>query len=359
MGISERRCLRAARHGINVARSRSALRWCAVATLPLRSDGLHWAVLDPRGPVGQADRTILIDSLAIMLAIGVPTILATFAFAWWFRASNTRARYRPDWEFSGAIELVVWSIPCMVIILLGGVAWLGSYELDPAKPLVVVARQPLEIQVVSLDWKWLFIYPRGGRREREPARRARRRAAALLAHLGERLERLLRAAARQHDLHDERHAHPAVPACRRARARFRGMSAHFSGDGFSDMHFPVRSCAPTSSPPGSRSTRGAGPTLDAASYAALARQSATLPPSTYGAVTPELFDQVVRPEDPARPRPGDRARRRRGGITECAQERGQRQMFGKLTWSAIPFHEPIVMVTSAVVAMPSRPCSPG
>ncbi len=61
--------------------------------------------------MGQAERTILIDSLAIMLAIVVPTILATFAFAWWFRASNTRARYRPDWEYSGAIELVVWSIP--------------------------------------------------------------------------------------------------------------------------------------------------------------------------------------------------------------------------------------------------------
>ena len=116
--------------------------------------------------MGQAERTILIDSLAIMLAIGVPTILATFAFAWWFRASNTRARYRPDWEFSGAIELVVWSIPCMVIILLGGVAWLSSYALDPAKPVEAhpssPRHEPLEIQAVSLDWKWLFIYPREG-----------------------------------------------------------------------------------------------------------------------------------------------------------------------------------------------------
>ena len=113
-------------------RLRVAARRCAVALLPLTLGACSWAVLDPRGPVGHADRTILIDSLAIMLAIGVPTIVATFAFAWWFRASNTRARYRPDWEFSGAIELVVWSIPAMVIILLGGVAWIGSHELDPA-----------------------------------------------------------------------------------------------------------------------------------------------------------------------------------------------------------------------------------
>ena len=166
MGISEPRCLRAAQHGSNAAWSRSALRWCAVAALPLVLTACNWALLDPRGPVGQAERTILIDSLAIMLAIGVPTILATFAFAWWFRASNTRAHYRPDWEFSGAIELVVWSIPCMVIILLGGVAWLSSYALDPAEPVEAhpssPRREPLEIQAVSLDWKWLFIYPREG-----------------------------------------------------------------------------------------------------------------------------------------------------------------------------------------------------
>ena len=91
MDMSKRCSPRAARNGINLARLRSALRLCACATLPLLLTACHWAVLDPRGPVGQADRTILIDSLAIMLAIGVPTIIATFAFAWWLRASNTRS----------------------------------------------------------------------------------------------------------------------------------------------------------------------------------------------------------------------------------------------------------------------------
>ena len=83
------------------------------------------AVLDPQGVIGQAEKTILINSLAIMLAIVVPTIAATFAFAWWFRASNARARYLPDWVFSGRIELIVWGIPLLVIMLLGGVAWIG------------------------------------------------------------------------------------------------------------------------------------------------------------------------------------------------------------------------------------------
>ena len=321
MDISERRSLprRAARDQPPRGRDRRS-GGARVAPLPLLLTACHWAVLDPRGPVGQADRTILIDSLAIMLAIGVPTILATFAFAWWFRASNTRARYRPDWEFSGAIELVVWAIPAMVIILLGGVAWIGSHELDPAKPLSE-RQAPVEIQVVSLDWKWLFIYPHEGRREREPARRAGGRAAALLAHLGERLERLLRAAARQHDLHDERHADPDEPSGRRA-GTFHGLSAHFSGDGFSDMHFPVRAVRADEFAAWVKATRGVGPTLDGAAYTALARQSTNLPPSTFGAVTPELFAQVVRQELAARPRAGDRARRRRRGTEATSAKKG-------------------------------------
>src|SRR5262245_40712371 len=134
---------------------------CAILVAPFLLTACQPAILDPQGPIGLANKTILIDSVIIMLAIVVPTILATFAFAWWFRASNTRAIYLPDWEFSGRIELIVWSIPLLVIMLLGGVAWIGSHDLDPAKPIPSAA-PPLEIQGVSLDWKWLFIYPDQG-----------------------------------------------------------------------------------------------------------------------------------------------------------------------------------------------------
>ncbi len=115
-------------------------------------------ILDPQGPIAAANKTILIDSIAIMLAIVLPTIVAIFAFAWYFRQSNTRAFHWPDWEYSGRLEMVVWSIPALTIILLGGVAWIGSHELDPARP-VEGTGQGVTIQVVSLDWKWLFIYP--------------------------------------------------------------------------------------------------------------------------------------------------------------------------------------------------------
>src|SRR5579871_1445930 len=115
-------------------------------------------ILDPQGPVAAADKAILIDSIAIMLAIVVPTIIAIFAFAFWFRASNPRAQYLPEFAHSGRIELVVWSIPALTIILLGGVAWIGSHQLDPARP-VAGTGEGVTIEVVSLDWKWLFIYP--------------------------------------------------------------------------------------------------------------------------------------------------------------------------------------------------------
>jgi cytochrome o ubiquinol oxidase subunit 2 len=115
-------------------------------------------IFDPQGPIAAADKTILIDSIAIMLAIVVPTIVAIFAFAWYFRKSNTRAFYWPDWEYSGRLELVVWSIPALTIVLLGGVAWIGAHRLDPARP-VEGTGSGITVQVVSLDWKWLFIYP--------------------------------------------------------------------------------------------------------------------------------------------------------------------------------------------------------
>ena len=123
--------------------------------------GCSAIVLSPHGPVGQAENTILYNSLAIMLAIVIPTIIAVLAFAWWFRASNKRAKYRPDFAYSGRIELVTWGIPLLVILLLGGVIWTGSHDLDPAVPLKSRSK-PLEVQVVSLDWKWLFIYPAQG-----------------------------------------------------------------------------------------------------------------------------------------------------------------------------------------------------
>ncbi len=97
--------------------------------------GCTEGVLDPKGPIALAERQILFNALGIMLAIVIPVILAILGFAFWFRASNERARYRPDFTYSGRLELLVWSIPAMTVLLVGGVAWIGAHDLDPGKPI--------------------------------------------------------------------------------------------------------------------------------------------------------------------------------------------------------------------------------
>src|SRR6202051_5229236 len=123
--------------------------------------GCTEGVLDPKGPIAAADRQILLNSLGIMLAIVIPVILATLGVAFWFRESNERARYRPNFTYSGRLAMLVWSIPAMTVFLVGGVAWVGSHDVSPRKP-IVSAVKPLRVQVASLDWKWLFIYPDQG-----------------------------------------------------------------------------------------------------------------------------------------------------------------------------------------------------
>ncbi len=263
------------------------------------------AVLDPQGPVGLAQKMILIDSLAIMLAIVVPTIAATFAFAWWFRASNARARYLPDWVFSGRIELIVWSIPLLVIMLLGGVAWIASHDLDPAKPLPSNT-PPLEVQVVSLDWKWLFIYPSQGvasvNRLVVPAgmpihfslTSASVMNAFFIPQLGSMIYTM-------NGMTTQLNLQADTPGS------FPGLSSQYSGDGFSDMHFDVLALPPERFAGWIEATRNTGPTLDPGSYAALARQSINTRPFTFRVTDPELFQLIVTQKLP--PGPGPRTGR--------------------------------------------------
>jgi len=132
----------------------------------------------------------------------VPTILLAFWMAWRYRASNTSAEYLPNWSYSGRIEAVVWAIPTLTIMFIGGVIWIGSYRLDPFRPLASPV-PPLEIQVVALDWKWLFIYPQQGVATVNQLVVPAGRPGPLLDHLGQRVQRVLRAAA---GLDDLRHA---------------------------------------------------------------------------------------------------------------------------------------------------------
>lgn len=249
------------------------------------------AVLDPAGPIGAADRTILLDSLAIMLAIVVPTILATLAFAWWFRAANTRARHLPTWSYSGRLELIVWSIPALVVFFLGGIAWIGSHLLDPARPLSSGIR-PLEIQVVSLDWKWLFIYPEQGVASVND----------LVAPAGVPLHFQITSASVFNvffipRLGSEIYSMYGMTSQLYLQADqagiYHALSAHFSGDGFSDMAFDVHAVTPDEFSAWAAATSASGLVLDEAAYRKLLTQSTVVKPYTYRAVQRDLYGDIV------------------------------------------------------------------
>ena len=258
-------------------------------------------VLDPLGPVGADDATILIDATAIMLAIVVPTILLAFWMAWHYRASNSKAEYLPYWSYSGRIEAVVWSIPTLTIMFIGGVIWIGSFKLDPFKPLPSKT-SPLEVQVVALDWKWLFIYPKEGIATVNqlvvpagtPVHFSITSASVFNVFFVPRLGSMIYA---MPGMVSQLHLQADKPG------QLWGTSAQFSGDGFSDMQFQVRSMPDAEFTAWTRSAKAAGKALDRAAYVQLARQSQNVKPYTYASVDPKLFDAVAMQHIPPAPGP--------------------------------------------------------
>lgn len=120
--------------------------------------GCNFDVLDPKGSVGAAEKSLIWTSTWVMLIVVIPVIVLTLVFAWHYRASNRSATYAPKWAHSNAIEVVIWTVPTLIILYLGILTWTSTHELDPYKPLESNVK-PINVEVVALDWKWLFIYP--------------------------------------------------------------------------------------------------------------------------------------------------------------------------------------------------------
>jgi cytochrome o ubiquinol oxidase subunit II len=254
--------------------------------------GCTEGVLDPKGPISLEERQILINSTGIMLVIVIPTVLATLGVAFWFRASNKRARYRPNFEYSGRIEMLVWSIPLMTVLLVGAVAWISAYNLDPSKP-IASATKPVKVQVVSLDWKWLFIYPDEGVASLNQ----------LTIPVGTPVSFELTSAGVMNSffvpqLAGQIYTMAGMVTHLNLQAdhlgNYRGMSANFSGKGFADMHFNVQVLQPENFVQWLALTRSSGPKLDTQSYASLVKPSEAVAPFTYRAISPGLFTSILR-----------------------------------------------------------------
>ena len=272
----------------------SAWRRIAAAAVLLPLAACAEGALAPAGPVAANERTILFNSLEIMLAIIIPTIIATLAFAWWFRAGNTRARYRPDFAYSGRIELLVWSIPLLTITFLGGVIWIGSHRLDPYRPLALRSGQrAIEVQVISLDWKWLFIYPEQGMASVNrlvvpagvPVHFTLTAASVMNTFYIPRLGGMIYT---MNGMNSQIHLQADKPGS------YLGRSAMFSGDGFSGMKFNVDAVPVEAFGGWVARSKAAGPALDVGNYRRLARQSMDVRPFTFRAVDPRIFPAVTK-----------------------------------------------------------------
>ena len=253
--------------------------------------GCSQGILNPQGPIAWAERLLLINSTAIMLVVVIPVIVATLAFAWWYRASNPRASRSTDESYEERVEFVVWSIPALTVILLGGVIWIGSHQLDPRAPIPAES-DPLRVDVVALDWKWLFIYPDQGiaavNQLVVPAGtplQLRLTSATVMnsffvPQLGSQIYTMGGMTTHLNLLADNPGEYP-------------GFSANYSGDGFSEMRFVVRSVPASDFNAWLEQTRGTGSALDDATYAELAKPSKAVPPTTYRSVDPKLFERIL------------------------------------------------------------------
>lgn len=251
-----------------------------------------WPVLDPRGPIGRDELDIIVLSTWLMLAIVVPVIVLTLAFAWRYRASNLRARYAPEWDRSHKIAAVMVLAPCTIITILGVVTWKSTHRLDPFRS-IPSANKPLTIDVVAMDWKWLFIYPD--------------------QHVAAVNQVILPTDTPVHfnitstsvmnsffipQLGGQIYAMPGMQTQLHLIAdregAYDGISANYSGAGFSDMKFKAVAVSPRDFGAWVGSTRRAGERLDSARYAALAAPSLRNPVTLFSSLDLGLYDRVLR-----------------------------------------------------------------
>jgi cytochrome o ubiquinol oxidase subunit 2 len=276
------------------------LRVAACAMLPLGLGGCKMDVLFPAGDVARQQAHLLAVSTLLMLLIIVPVMVLTVLFAWRYRQGNDAATYRPDWDHSTALELVIWSAPLAIVIALGAITWMSTHLLDPYRRLgrigpghsVAVTAKPLEIQVVALDWKWLFIYPELGiATVNELALPVNREVRFRLTASSVMNSFYVPALAGQI------YAMPAMEtklhAVLNRQGRYEGFSANYSGAGFSGMHFPVIGVDEAGFARWVTRQKAAGGMLSRANYLVLAQPSEDVPARHWASIDPALFDRIV------------------------------------------------------------------
>jgi cytochrome o ubiquinol oxidase subunit 2 len=280
--------------------SMKTLRGLLLLALLLALSGCHTVLMSPSGDVALQQRNLIITSFVLMLLIVVPVIIASLVFAWRYRASNEKAHYDPEWDHSTIVELMIWSAPLLIIIALGAITWVSTHKLDPYRPLDRIASgkvvpanmKPLEVDVVALDWKWLFIYPEQN--------------IAVVNEMAAPVDRpihfKLTASTVMNSffipaLAGQIYAMPGMQTTLQAVINkpgdYWGMSANYSGAGFSYMNFTFHGMSQDAFDKWVAQAKSHGDTLDHATYVALEAPSEKNPVHYYGSVTPGLFQTIL------------------------------------------------------------------
>ncbi|HEY4074342.1 MAG TPA: ubiquinol oxidase subunit II [Herbaspirillum sp.] len=262
--------------------------------------GCNTVLMSPSGDVAVQQRNLIIDSTLWMLVIIVPVIALTLLFAWRYRASNTKATYDPEWNHSTMLELLIWAAPLLIIIALGALTWVSTHKLDPYRSLdridaartVPANTEPLTVEVVALDWKWLFLYPELGiATVNELAAPVDRPIQFKITASTVMNSFFIPALAGQiyamPGMETKLHAvinHPGV---------YDGFSANYSGAGFSGMRFKFHGMSTADFNQWVQQARSGGGTLSRDNYLKLEQPSEREPVHFYNKVAPGLYDAIL------------------------------------------------------------------
>jgi cytochrome o ubiquinol oxidase subunit 2 len=262
--------------------------------------GCNMIVMNPAGDVAVQQRNLIIASTALMLLVILPVIVLTFLFGWRYRAANTDATYDPDWHHSTQLEVVIWTVPLLIIIALGAMTWISTHTLDPYKPLTRLAPntpvpadlKPLTVEVVALDWKWLFIYPELGLASvNEMA--APTNVPISFKITSSSVWNTFYVPALAGMIYAMPGMQTPLHAVINKEGEFRGQSAHYSGSGFSRMNFGFRSLTQQGFDAWVAQAKAAGTSLDRAAYLDLEKPSEAEPVRYYGSVEEGLYGAIL------------------------------------------------------------------
>lgn len=250
------------------------------------------AVLNPQGVIAQQQRNLIVFTALMSLLIVLPVFFMTFWFAWRYREGSTqKVKYQPDWDHSALFETIWWAVPTIMILVLAGITWKSSHDLDPFRP-IVSSKPPMTIQVVALDWKWLFIYPQQQIAsvnyvqfpEKTPIKFEITSDAPMnsfwIPQLGGQIYAMTGMS-----------THLNLMA--NSTGTYRGSSANISGRGFSGMNFTARSSTQAGFDWWVRNAKSKSTVLSLQKYDELAKPSQNNPIKIYSKVDPVLYDTIV------------------------------------------------------------------